>query len=183
MDRMLPRWGCPYRRAGLGFPGYTGAEDVVASLEIKTSVAASSLSSAVSNAAADVITCDLGDATFREHMPEAHMAQVIQQMIVLSTSFALYESASETGVMFILVIRGSVHCLDVWKRSLLSSAAPLAEWAHTSATATAPEFADVGAKALLESGVKFRRLVNREALDRGPLPPVKNFKHGIQCLY
>jgi hypothetical protein len=63
--------------AGLGLPGYAGAEDVVASVEIKTSDAASSLSRAASDAAAKVITCDLGDATFREHIPEAHVAQVI----------------------------------------------------------------------------------------------------------
>jgi hypothetical protein len=85
--------------------------------------------------------------------------------------------------MIVLVIRGSDSCLDVCKRSRLSSAAPLAEWAHTSATATAPGFADAGAKVLLESGVKVWTLVNREVLERGPLPPVKSFKHGIQCLY
>jgi hypothetical protein len=169
--------------AGLEFSGYSGDEEALASVEVKTSVAASSLSGAVSNAAADIIKCDLGDATFRQYVPEAHMAQVIQQMIVLSTLFAVYVSASETGIMFVLVIRGFQPRLDAWKQSLLSTDRPLVEWAHESATATVPGFADAGAKDLLESGVKFWRLINGNVLEHGPLPPVKVFKHGIQSLY
>jgi hypothetical protein len=167
----------------LGFVQDAGGTKELASVEIKTSVAESSLRSAVSNASVDVVTCDLGDETFRRHIPEDHMAQMIQQMIVLTTPFAIYVSASETGIMFVLVIRGSANCLGEWKKALLSTGGSLVEWAHTSATATAPEYADVETKALLKSGFKFWSIVNREVVKNGPFPPIKTFKHGIQCLY
>jgi hypothetical protein len=59
----------------------------------------------------------------------------------------------------------------------------LLQWAYLSVTGSAPEFADAKTKQLLESGVKFWRLVNENVMGHGPFPPVKVFKHGIQSLY
>jgi hypothetical protein len=171
------------RVASIGFSGCVPDEEALASVEIKTSVSEISSSVTAQNASADVITCELGDVTFHKHVPEAHMAQVIQQMVVLSTLFAIYLCATETGVMFVLVIRASETFLDMWKRALLSVSTPLLQWAYTSVIGSAPDFADAKTKQLLELGVKFWRLVNANVMEHGPFPPVKGFKHGIQNLY
>jgi YqaJ-like viral recombinase domain len=120
------------RVASIGFSGCVSDEEALESVEIKTSVSEISSSVTTQNASADVITCELGDEAFRKHVPEAHMAQVIQQMVVISILFAIYLRATETGFMFVLVIRASESFIDMWKRALLSVSTPLLQWAYTS---------------------------------------------------
>jgi hypothetical protein len=68
--------------ASQGFSGCVPDEEALASVEIKTSVSEISSSVTVQNASADVKSCELGDETFRMLVPEAHMAHVIQQMVL-----------------------------------------------------------------------------------------------------
>jgi hypothetical protein len=60
---------------------------------------------------------------------------------------------------------------------------PKLHWAYTSVIGSVPYFADAKTKQLLESDVKFWRLVKENVLEHGPFPPMKVFKHGIQSLY
>ena len=86
---------------------------ILASVEIKTSVASSSLDRAIGTATADSITCEFGDATFRQYIPETHMGQVIQQLPVLRVYLAVYVSASETGVLYVVIVRALEHVFVV----------------------------------------------------------------------
>ena len=72
---------------------------VIASVEIKTSVATSSLDRGVGRATVDIVFCTVGDDQFKKYIPKEHIGQMIQQMIVLCLNYVIYISAAEVGLM------------------------------------------------------------------------------------
>jgi hypothetical protein len=158
----------------------------IAGVEIKTSVASSSLDRAISHATADVIICDVGDSAFRDCVPEAHMGQLLQQMYVIGASHAIYLSASETGILYITIARASRQILDTCAAALTSVGRTVVSWAHESTdtpSSTIPAFADAGTAAILKSRIHFWKVVDEYLIRKGPLPPIKVFKHGTQSIY
>ena len=52
-------------------------------LEIKNSLAESSIDKSIGRASVDVMTCIVGDTDFREYIPQEHIGQLLQQILVL----------------------------------------------------------------------------------------------------
>jgi hypothetical protein len=78
--QILPPWADTFQFDTLA--GLAG-RCVLASVEIKTSVAASSLERSVQLASIDVKACQVGDEFFRRLVPEEHVGQLLHQMLVL----------------------------------------------------------------------------------------------------
>lgn len=75
-----------------------------ASVEIKTSVSASSLDRALQNASEDEMIATVGDGNFVKTILHDHSDQIRQQALVLLIHYIIYVSASETDIIFICVI-------------------------------------------------------------------------------
>lgn len=79
----------------------------ICSVEIKTSVAASSLSRAIGNASMELICCKVGNETFVRRIPKTYMEQLIQQMFDLNVNYVLYVCCSESGILSCTLIYGT----------------------------------------------------------------------------
>ena len=105
-------------------------ETAVATVEIKTCVAASSLDKSIEKATVDVVTCSVGDEIFQRYVPESQMGQILHQFEVAKPMFVNYISASESGLLYICVIRGLpgviLHCEEAPENAAL----PAVQWAH-----------------------------------------------------
>ena len=103
---MLAGWNHSFRPEGVESDDWQlGGEEVhntafcdvvLAAVEIKTKIAASSLGRAVAFTSVDVLLSEVGDETVREYVPREHMAQVIRQRVVLGFKSALYAAAAYT---------------------------------------------------------------------------------------
>ena len=172
----------------LGLEGFTESKalgGIIASVEIKTSVASSSLDRVIAIATADAIICEFGDATSRQYIPEIHMGQVIQQMLVLRVRLAVYVSSSETGILYVVVVRAPEYILNAFELALAPNTRALASWAHEflAADLVPLSFADAQTEVLLQDKLSFWRAINEDIKEKRPMPPIKVFKHGIQSLY
>lgn len=160
----------------------SSAHGEVASLEIKTSVASSSLQRNVRRASVDVVTCIVGDDVFNRMIPKEHVGQMVQQMCVLQCHFSIYVGASQTGLLYKVAARIEPATLETCRDVLVRTGGPPVSWAHES-NVEAPLFASSETKRVLESRLGFWQLVNNDVSVNGPLAPVKILKHGIQSLY
>lgn len=91
----------------LGLDGLTEINalgGIFVSVEIMTNVASRSLDRAIEIATVDTITCGFGEATICQYIPEIHMGQGIQQLLVLGVCLAVYLSAYETGVLCVVIV-------------------------------------------------------------------------------
>ena len=102
--------------------------DAFATVEIKTSVAQSSLHRTLPLSSADAVFCDFGDETFRRMIPVDHIGQILMQVIVLQVSHAVYVAASETGIAFIVVARCPTELFAASERLLLETCSTVIEW-------------------------------------------------------
>lgn len=155
---------------------------VFASVEIKTSVAMSSLDRAIGRATKDVVTCTVGDQIFRDNIPKEHIGQLILQMMVLKVNFVLYVAASEIGIMYLVVAHCPEEILQECKESLIRGAKHAVAWAHEG-DPKVPLFADRDSRISIEEHLPFWRTINGHVKEKGPFPPLKLFKHGSQSLY
>ena len=64
-------------------------------LEIKTSVADSSLHKSIVRASVDVMKCTVGDTNFLAYIPQGHIGQLLHQMLVLAVNYCINVSAVE----------------------------------------------------------------------------------------
>ena len=71
----------------------------VCSVEIKTSIVDSILSTAVGNASEDLVSVEMGMPECFERVPHCHIGQLIQQINVLHVSYLLYFACSEAALM------------------------------------------------------------------------------------
>lgn len=90
----------------------------MASVEIKTKVAANTLSSTLHLARSDPIFCHIGDDVCHRFIPMEHLVQVVQQATVIGASFAVCLVASETGVLYSVVVRVTSNVRSLCKSSL-----------------------------------------------------------------
>lgn len=63
-------------------------------------------------ATADTIFCTLGDLIFLKMAPEEHVFQFLLQVIVLLANYGIYVTASETGILRVVVIKFETSTLD-----------------------------------------------------------------------
>ena len=154
----------------------------LSSVEIKTSIARSSLDRALQRATMEIVCCNVGDATFREYVPEEHVGQILHQMVVLSVNYVVYVSASEGGIMYIVVVHAPRETLNVCEIALRSRASAVVAWAHEE-DPIPPEFVDLATKRILKERIGFWQLVNNYVTKKGSFLPLKLFKHGSQSLY
>lgn len=118
---------------------------VLAALEIKTRVAASSVGKSSTLASANLIRYEIGDETCRKYVPKEPMVQVLHQLVVLRFGLALYVCASETGTMYIAIIRCIAVLLDCCRRELTTALNPIVGWVHI-AEPTLPSYVKRGYK-------------------------------------
>lgn len=62
----------------------SGCTHTAASVEIKTSIAASSLDPAMHNASIDVVSCVVRDDNFKKLIPQQHCGQILQHALLLA---------------------------------------------------------------------------------------------------
>jgi hypothetical protein len=91
-----------------------------APVKIKTIVASASLERAVGRASVDLNSNNIGDARFREYLPDAHFVQLLHQLLV---------SASEPVIFFELSYCDSL-VLDGLESLLEDAAKHSVLWAH-----------------------------------------------------
>lgn len=156
--------------------------DVFATVEIKTSVAQSSLDRTLPLSSADAVFCDFGDETFRRMIPVDHIGQVLMQVIVLQVSHAVYVAASETGIAFIVVARCPPELFAASERLLRETCSAVIEWLFVDPV-NFPAFISTAHKSLINGRRPFIQAVNAYVEERGPFPPLKLFKHGSQMFY
>eukprot|EP00737_Agarophyton_chilense_P004797 gb/GEZJ01006395.1/.p1 GENE.gb/GEZJ01006395.1/~~gb/GEZJ01006395.1/.p1 ORF type:complete len:425 (-),score=36.09 gb/GEZJ01006395.1/:504-1778(-) len=170
--------------AQTSFASAIGGEDNVAlaTVEIKTSVSSSSLNRALNNASLDLACVKVGDASVLQRIPQEHIGQVLQQMLVINTNYSIYAVSSETALLSCTLLYASNDKLRAYKDCLVSQAGPLVTWAHTD-TPVVPSFVDVTTKRLLKERIVFWKLINTHVTNHDAFVPLKLFKHGIQGMY
>lgn len=154
----------------------------LASVEIKTSVASSSLDIALGNASQDVVYCYVGDDEFVKRIPLGHVGQLLQQALVLDVNFVVYVASSETGILFICIALIPASVRQICRTTLIDYAKDIVSWAHSD-DATPPTELDANGKRLVSEKIPFWRLVNKYVIEHGPMPPLKLFRHGSQTFY
>lgn len=154
----------------------------IAPVEVKTRVSPNTLGTSIVLTSAEALFCDLGDEVCHKYVATEHLAQVVQQVTVLGAQFAVYIMASETGVLYTVVMRVSdamkVVCLETLKRV----SDPVVTWAQM-ADGSIPYFAPRGCFDILRSRWSFWKVVNEHVKANGPFRPLKLFKHAIQSFY
>lgn len=154
----------------------------LASVEIKTNIAESSLDRNMQNATVDVMKCKVGEPSFLSLILKEHAAQLLHQMVVLSVNYVVYVAATESGVLFTAVVYCPQDILDTCHQALAGVAGTPVAWAHLP-DPHPPEFADSATRNTLRLGLPFWHLVNAYVQERDPFPPVILFKHCSQSLY
>ena len=145
----------------------TSGEDGLAAVEIKTKLALSSLDRAVSLTSADVLFCDVGDETFQNYVPREHMDQVIRQLFVLRFKFAVYVDATETRILYTVVIRCSQTLLWAFEIVLISNVGFIVRWAYEDSVSV-PGFVPGERRPTVSSRHSFWRTIEDHLKGRGP---------------
>ncbi|PXF43106.1 hypothetical protein BWQ96_07140 [Gracilariopsis chorda] len=153
------------------------------SVEIKTNVAQSSLDRALGLATADLVTCEVGDQSFRRYIPAEHIGQILHQMLVLAVNYVIYVSCSESGIMYTVLVHCNNSVLDTCLSALNAIALPVVSWAHQPGPLQIPSFSDTETTKVLQSRFQFWSLVNNYVTQNDAFPPLKLFKHASQSLY
>ena len=131
----------------------------LASIEIKTSVADSSLQNNLLRSTTDVIYCSVGDATCRLSIPEEHIFQVLLQLCIIKTQYGIYLAASETGLMRAVVIKCGQSTLDSLLSLLTQKSEHLVSWAHCH-LGEVPYFADGSTRRKIKAHLPFWKIIN-----------------------
>ncbi|PXF43989.1 hypothetical protein BWQ96_06222 [Gracilariopsis chorda] len=152
-------------------------------VEIKTNVAQSSLDRALGLATADLVTCEVGDQSFRRYIPAEHIGQILHQMLVLAVKYVIYVSCSESGIMYTVLVHCNNSVLDTCLSALNAIALPVVSWAHQPGPLQIPSFSDTETTKVLQSRFQFWSLVNNYVTQNDAFPPLKLFKHASQSLY
>lgn len=74
-----------------------------ATVEIMTSVAQSSINTALSLATVYLVSCTVGDDFFKEYIAEQHISQLINQMFFLLFDYVIHVSASGNGILYVVI--------------------------------------------------------------------------------
>jgi hypothetical protein len=106
----------------------TYTEAVMATVEIKTSVTDSSLSKNLGSISADAVVYHVEDESFR-HVPEIYVGR-IKQMVVLGIIHVVYVAASETGIIYIVIVKCDSEILETCKLVLTRDDKRPVSWGH-----------------------------------------------------
>ena len=104
----------------------------VCRVEIKTSIAASSLSTAVSNASIDLLCVQMGTFAFLDRVPRAHIGQILQKMVVLRVSYVHYVACFEAAPLSCTLVKAPSAILEEETRVLELNGNCLLNWAFHS---------------------------------------------------
>ena len=159
-----------------------GIPFLLATVEIKKRVASKSLNTALELATGDAVFFEVGDETFRKYIPESHTAQALNQMMILDVNVAIYLAAGETGLLYVVYVHCSGVHLATCQSILTAQTSELVQWAYIEG-GTVPEFINDEYKECVLSGHHFWNLIDDCVKLRGPLPPLKLFKHASQSFY
>lgn len=83
---------------------------MIASPEIKTKVANSTLGSTARLSTPDLISCEVGDDKFKKYFPRDYVGQIMLQAIGLKVDFFMYFTAGETVLLYSVFIRVPSTC-------------------------------------------------------------------------
>lgn len=105
---------------------------LLATVEIKTSVAESSVQLITSNATATAVHCTVGDENFRKYIPEGHIDQLLHQLLVTGLRHGIYVAATETSIQYTVIAFCPEDIIIACKRALVSTATDVLAWTHAS---------------------------------------------------
>lgn len=155
---------------------------VIASVEMKSGIADSSVDRLIDLVSPEVIFCELGDETFSKWVPEHHIGQLLDQMVVVSLKYALYVAAGENGLAFILVVHASDNLLAMCLTRLRDACCDVIDWLHSDSVHF-PSFVGRELRTVIQSRLQLWKLVNKRVLEQFPFRPLKLIKHGCQSWY
>ena len=142
----------------------------LASVEIKTNVAESSLDRLMQNATVDVLSCKVREGLFLELIPREHAGQLLHQMVVMAVKYVVYVAASESGILFTAGVYCRQSNLNFCYEALSNVAGPLVAWAY-GPDPRPPEFADDCTAEMLKLRLPFWTLVNSYVKENDAFPP------------
>lgn len=153
----------------------------VATVEIKTRVADTTVNDGSSHVSVTPYVGAWNSAQILRVVPSDHLGQILHQCYVLGVNVAVYACASETGLLYTAIIHVPNSAIAI-ARSAYGSIIDCLRWAHTQQW-TVPRFCSDNEKRTIMSQRSLWIPVNGHVLSKGPLPPVKVFRHGLQVLY
>ena len=153
----------------------------VASVEIKTSVGEASSARRRSLSHGDWSVCAFGDRMFLEVVEKEHIAQLLHAQVVLDVQYCVYVCASENCIVSRMLVKVSQHLLDLSVLQLLSFE-PILEIARSGQGSYPDDFPEEKAE-LLNERRTFWNVLYKHVVEKGPLIPIKIFKHSSQTLY
>jgi hypothetical protein len=155
---------------------------VIAAVEIKTSISRKTIDSQLEGMVCDVISCAVGDTAFKIFVPEGHIGQHLHQMLVLRRNHALYVSATDTGVMYVVFATCDQKILEECQHALGKYGRGAVEWAHED-DPVPPSISDQYVLKSIKSRLAFWKLIDSHVKENTPFPPLKHFRHGCQASY
>lgn len=160
--------------------------EVIAVVEFKTGVGASTAARYIRTACADVRCCEFGDTVCELLVPQEFMAQILMQLYTTSTSYAMFISASESCICFAVILKFPDHIQTLVKTVMLNISESVS-WAHAETYQDAqrriPEGIALSERKIVESNLVFWHQVNARVTSVGPFPPLKLFKNAVQTFY
>lgn len=154
----------------------------LASVEIKRSVASISLYKREQYASSEAQMCSDKDPEFLRHIPHEHCVQLPNQDVDLRANFVAYASARETRSIFVHIAHFSTTILDLSTNAPFHSSKEVIAWALKD-DLVIPSFVNIEVRNPLRKKLGFWRILNGHIKKICPLPSLKLFEHGSQCLY
>lgn len=160
----------------------TGDEMVIASVEFKSSISSTSRDRILSMATMELQRCTIGDENFIRLIPEEHIGQLLQQMVVLAVQYLLYVAASESGIAYVVLVQCTGTLLQECQQVLETACRETVAWLHEE-TVQFPSFVKGAVRRIIKTHLPLWKLVTNRVTGEAPFPPLKLFKHGVQLFY
>lgn len=154
----------------------------IGTIEIKTRISASSLNSVARYARSEPYVYRWSSTELQEMVPRDHLCQILHQCNVLNVNTALYACASETGLLFtVLIIVDDVQ-LSLASSAIESQLNLCLRWAHEEPWEI-PSFASPYWKEIYQSHQPIWKVLHNHINIHGPLRPLRLIRNGCQALY
>lgn len=168
-------------------PNYSpGAQELdlrVAAVEIKKAVGRETVGRGTIPATPDLIICETRLDEFTQQILKEHAAQIIHQCFSCNMKWVFYIQATESQVMYVLLIACTTPLRTVFEEFYDTQITPALRWAHIEQVGTQLLTADDEIKKLVSTRVPFWRMISNEISAKGPFVPVHIIKHASQTLY
>ena len=156
--------------------------EVLASFEIKPKVTARSLASSISLSSDDPVLSTVGDYLLKKYVAKEHMAQMLQQVIILGLHYSVYVVACETGVLYTVLIYWSPEVIETCLAGLKLICGPVVSWSYEESAKT-PQFVDSELRPAISSRHLFWKNIDTHVKVHVPFVPLKLFKHASKSFY